>query len=78
MSICHGCNEPIERAAQIRTYHAQCDPQGRVEMLERALHRICAMEPSAARSDAWTMWEAVHAVAAAALAYKPAQLKGKE
>lgn len=37
MTTCPGCSRPIEPLAQIRTYHTSCDPQGRVEMLEKVL-----------------------------------------
>ena len=78
MSICHGCNQPLEPLAQIRTYHTQCDPQGRVEMLERALQSI-AGGLSAQFMQAWEGKELEAAVvvlqteAHDALAYKPAK-----
>lgn len=37
MNKCHGCHQDLEPLAAIRTYHAGCDPYGRIERLEAAL-----------------------------------------
>lgn len=34
---CHGCNSALEPLAQIRTYHTQCDPRGKVDHLRRQI-----------------------------------------
>lgn len=72
MTICPGCNEPTERGAQTRTYHSQCDPQMRAEMLERALQLFVDAHTWCCASD---FNEAAKA-ARAALAYKPVQMTG--
>ena len=74
-----GAEAEREACARI-AYHSQCDPQGRVEMLERALRRIAGQdyEPitNPAGEESWTL--AAAEIARAALAYKPAQMKGRE
>ena len=69
MTICHGCNQPLEPLAAIRTYHAGCDPWGRAEMLERLLGRMLA---SNEMSNGWK------SEIQAALASRPVQWKGRE
>ena len=79
MTICHGCNQPLEPLAQIRTYHRQCDPQMRVEMLERALRAaVHALRSYQYGNSAPALAEQTAAFSETALAYKPAQMKGRE
>lgn len=85
MTVCHGCNQPLEPLAQIRTYHRQCDPQMRVEMLERALEKCMqrSLEAQMALTDGLplkpkTILIEIVAIARAAIDYKPAQMKGRE
>jgi hypothetical protein len=90
---CHGCNSPIEPIAAIRTYHSGCDPQMRVEMLERALAELAAHfeeainyidDPSRPENEIIGPTLIVLAgrnrlkAARAALEYRPAQMKGRE
>jgi hypothetical protein len=85
MTTCHGCNSPIEPIAAIRTYHSGCDPQGRVEMLERELQQALRQwkmhaEMSEERdlsTEASTEAD-MYRAARAALEYRPAQMKGRE
>ncbi len=72
---CHGCNDPLESGIfEVRIYHGQCDPQGRVESLERALKELVAAWDDYAHEERFG-----HGITAAraALAYKPVQLGGK-
>jgi hypothetical protein len=85
MTTCHGCNSPIEPIAAIRTYHSGCDPQGRVEMLERRLTTIMSrgLEAQIAFGDGMPrtpemILREIVSIARAALEYRPAQMKGKE
>ena len=80
MTACPYCNQPLEPIAAVRTYHGQCDPQGRVEMLERALECLADAVESLSTWDGETPSRLVVPVerARAALAYKPAQMKGRE
>jgi len=83
---CHGCHQSLEPATQVRTYHSQCDPQGRVEMLERALSTIlplaehfpCGIEGSEGAREMQRLCAKIAAEARAALVYRPAQMKGRE
>ena len=76
---CPGCNLPLEPIAQIRTYHSGCDPQGRVEMLERALQVIRDyLDPTSASGIGVDRIKTVDEIARRALAYRPAQMKGRE
>ena len=77
---CHGCNQPIEPLAAIRVYHAGCDPQGRVEMLEKVLRGISQTYVET-RPTPESLNRALYRVsetARAALDYRPAQMKAKE
>lgn len=65
MSKCSGCGEPLEMIAQIRVYHGQCDPRGRVEMLERELRTTLKWATKMGYRE-------LEARLRAALAYKPA------
>ena len=85
MTICHGCNQPLEPLAQIRTYHTQCDPQGRVEMLERAMENTLKLSLEAQMSlkdglphTPQMILVEIFSAARAALAYQPAQMQGRE
>ncbi len=84
MSKCAGCGEKLELIAQIRTYHSGCDPQGRVEMLERALAECAAPYVIGGRNGRLD-YKALKqefvrrlSVASAALEYRPAQMKGRD
>ena len=84
MKTCHGCNHPLEPLAAVRTYHAGCDPRGRVEMLERTITAFLAdwdnpsrLELSGHHVMGTVMIEALNGLRAA-LAYKPAQMKERE
>lgn len=85
MSICHGCNSPLEPLAQIRTYHSGCDPQGRVEFLESAITKILELAREG-KSDlgmdlpgaAGQRLAEIADAASAALEYRPAQMKGSD
>lgn len=92
MTVCPGCAQPLEPLAQIRSYHTQCDPQGRVEMLERVLRPFVELANSIFAhdtvlhmrprndDDGIELMLSVREVraACAALDYKPAQIKGRE
>lgn len=93
MSKCAGCGEKLERIAQIRVYHSGCDPQGRVEMLERVLAELASDfeeainyidDPSKPENEFIGPTLIVLAgrnrlkAARAALKYRPAQMKGRE
>jgi hypothetical protein len=80
MTTCHGCNSPIEPLAAIRTYHSGCDPQMRVEMLERALKEIAGLYEATEVTPANLNKALFRASSLAdmALAYRPAQMKGRE
>lgn len=89
MTVCHGCNQPLEPLALFRTYHTGCDPQGRVAMLERALEEMTAAAiyqcgshaknaSARVREIADERFKAALDAARAALAYKPAQMRGRE
>jgi hypothetical protein len=71
MNTCHGCHQPLEPLAQVRTYHSGCDPQGRVEMLERLLGE-CLSDYSHPRfTDRYGMADRIRA----ALEYRPVQMR---
>jgi hypothetical protein len=76
MTTCPGCSQPLEPLAQIRTYHAQCDPQGRVERLERVL--ASWREKYELEEDGRRFVSIPLSVFDSALAYQPAQMKGME
>ena len=83
MKTCHGCNHPLEALAAVRTYHAGCDPRGRAEMLERVLATLIAAYDADqdSRYDEFATYSALRKAAddaRAALAYQPAQTKGRE
>ena len=79
MTTCPGCNLPLEPIAQIRTYHTQCDPQGRVDMLERVLRlardyvETCLDDLSGEPSEDEVADDLMQIDTA--LAYRPAQMK---
>ena len=78
---CHGCHQPLEPLAQVRTYHSGCDPQGRAEMLEKALLDVAARaafeqaQPSGMHMTAFSL---IEKAASAALDYQPAHMKRRE
>ena len=83
MKTCHGCNHPLEPLAAVRTYHAGCDPRGRAEMLEGVLATLIAAYDADqdSRYDEFATHAALRKAAddaRAALAYQPAQMKGRE
>jgi hypothetical protein len=91
MTTCHGCNRPLESLAAIRIYHSGCDPQGRVEMLERRLagligaamtyrvhHSLPHGSPREDKDGADRHLSEALNKAGAALEYRPAQMKGRE
>jgi hypothetical protein len=79
MTTCHGCNRPLEPLAAIRTYHSGCDPQGRVEMLERALGElVAAIDQQEDGLDPSVRLVQAMRDAKAWLEYRPAQMKGRE
>ena len=73
MTTCAGCKQPLEHIAQIRVYHTQCDPQGRVEYLEEAIRAFVTLWDM----DKRVMGDLVRQLREA-LAYRPAQMKGRE
>lgn len=86
MTTCPACTRPIEPIAQIRTYHSGCDPQGRVEMLEKALRRCNEAATEAGNDKRHTPGEragarmigAIIRKEMADLEFRPAQMKGRE
>lgn len=78
MTKCAGCREPLEHIAAIRVYHGQCDPQGRVEMLERALRDLVSMFDNHPYLPCEDGELPALDRARTAVDYKPAQLKGRE
>ena len=74
MTVCHGCNKPLDAGLfEVRTYHTQCDPQGRVTMLERAIQAFLAHWDS----DRRVIDDPVSELRAA-LAGRPVQMKPAE
>jgi hypothetical protein len=74
MTHCPGCNKPLRRKEpldEIRTYHISCDPQGRVEVLEKALRETLKWATRMGYRD-------LEDRLSKALAYRPAQTKGRE
>lgn len=76
ITTCHGCHQPLEPLAATRVYHGGCDPQGRVEMLERALGTL--LDALGRVPDVGTLAGVEVKSARAALAYRPAQMKRRE
>lgn len=74
MTTCPGCSQPLEPLAQVRTYHTQCDPQGRVEMLERELRNVLEW----ARVEGIALRAQEIASIKRVLEYRPAQMKRRE
>jgi hypothetical protein len=80
-TTCHGCHQPLEPLAQIRTYHSGCDPRGRVDSLaEHLAALISILDTVLTPGTCIDLGDAKRTVgfARAALEFRPVQMKGRE